>query len=675
MPRNGFARRRRPPCRRAARRRRAPPSLPRPPPWRRSRSRSDTSGTRVSVDPGRGQRRVLDEQPTTGGHDVGSVEPLLAVADRQGHVDRGEPDRGQLAHGVGTGAGDHEVGRGIREVHPVGVGCDDVGGAGTAGVGLELLARAGQVQDLHARRAACVARAASKAVLRRCAPSEPPVTRTVGQCGSRPKCASRLAARGDPVELGDLAAQRHADGGGVGAAWCSRTWSRRTASSAPRGGWRARPGVLLVHDDRDVRDAGRRGRRGWRRSRRSRRPPGHRSARWPARRRRRRRAGCRAGAAGLPDGPAGQGHLRDGHQRVAALGDQPRLEAGLGAERGDGDVGVAAAQAVGQGEQRRDVTGRPATGQQDRRGPGVSSASATSRDVPAGPRASGARTGRASPRAPRAAGFLAGEGQQHAEGEHRGHERGPAVRHQRQRDADDGEQPDDRADVDDRLARRSRPSRRPSRPGRTCRRSAARSGSRPAPAAQNRPSSTRVPGSPSSSPMIAKMKSLCASGSQLPLLPAGPEADAPPAAVGQGVAAVERTGGRRRTRWCRLPSHTSNRCSRFGLVTTNHVTARAPNERAAVDEHPARHPGREQQGRDDPAEHHDGAEVVAEQHQPDRHGRRPGRGTGRRRACSRPSSLRLRGRTAAPTRTSPTLTNSDGCSVHRAARRASCGCR
>ena len=95
--------------------------------------------------------RVVDEEATTGGHDVGGVEPLLAVADGQRDVDGRQPHGGQLTDRVGTRAGDDEVGRGIREVHPVGVGGDDVGRARPAVVGDELLARAGEVQHLHTR--------------------------------------------------------------------------------------------------------------------------------------------------------------------------------------------------------------------------------------------------------------------------------------------------------------------------------------------------------------------------------------------------------------------------------------------------------------------------------------------------------------------------------------------
>ena len=124
-----ISRRPRPPCRRAARRRRAPPSRPRRRPWRRGVRGRTPAGTSTAVDPGRGQRRVLDEEPATRGDDVGGVEALLAVADGQRHVDRGEAHGGQLADRVGTGARDHEVGRGIGEVHAVGVGRDDVGGA------------------------------------------------------------------------------------------------------------------------------------------------------------------------------------------------------------------------------------------------------------------------------------------------------------------------------------------------------------------------------------------------------------------------------------------------------------------------------------------------------------------------------------------------------------------
>ena len=96
----------------------------------------------VRVDPVGREVGVVDEQSPAGRDDVGGVEPLLAVADRQRHVDGGKTHGGQLAHRVGARAGDDEVGGGIRELHAVGVGHDDVAHSGGRRVGLELLAEA-----------------------------------------------------------------------------------------------------------------------------------------------------------------------------------------------------------------------------------------------------------------------------------------------------------------------------------------------------------------------------------------------------------------------------------------------------------------------------------------------------------------------------------------------------
>ena len=78
-------------------------------------------------DPLGGQRAVLDEQPSPGVDHRTGVEVLLAVADRQRHEHRGQSDGGDLGDGVGPGAADHEVGRGVGEVHAVDVREDDVG--------------------------------------------------------------------------------------------------------------------------------------------------------------------------------------------------------------------------------------------------------------------------------------------------------------------------------------------------------------------------------------------------------------------------------------------------------------------------------------------------------------------------------------------------------------------
>ena len=67
-----------------------------------------------------GQVGVVDEQPAPGRHHGLGVEPLLAVADRQRHVDGGEADGGDLADRARTRPAQHQIGCGVGEVHPVG---------------------------------------------------------------------------------------------------------------------------------------------------------------------------------------------------------------------------------------------------------------------------------------------------------------------------------------------------------------------------------------------------------------------------------------------------------------------------------------------------------------------------------------------------------------------------
>ena len=131
--------------------------------------------------------------------DRAGVERLLAVADRQRHEDRRQPDGGGLGDGVGARPGRPQVGGGVGEVHPV----DERHARRTA--------------DRRARRRrrprpsgpttcstwtpASAERAARRAEtdwLSRRAPCEPPVTSSVGRSGSSPKDArasARSAAR------------------------------------------------------------------------------------------------------------------------------------------------------------------------------------------------------------------------------------------------------------------------------------------------------------------------------------------------------------------------------------------------------------------------------------------------------------------------------------------------
>src|SRR4051795_7701635 len=89
----------------------------------------------VLLDPGGAQVGVLDQQPAAGvDHRLG-VAALLAVADRQRDVGRGQADGGELGDGDRAGAAQGEVGGGVGEVHAFQVVDHDVGRGARRGGG------------------------------------------------------------------------------------------------------------------------------------------------------------------------------------------------------------------------------------------------------------------------------------------------------------------------------------------------------------------------------------------------------------------------------------------------------------------------------------------------------------------------------------------------------------
>jgi len=101
---------------------------------------------------------VGDQQPTAGSHHRLGVEPLLAVADRQRHEHRGQPDRGDLGNGRRPGAADREISGGVGGRHVVDVRHGDVprvradlhaGGAQVSGHEV-VMGDPGRMQHLHA---------------------------------------------------------------------------------------------------------------------------------------------------------------------------------------------------------------------------------------------------------------------------------------------------------------------------------------------------------------------------------------------------------------------------------------------------------------------------------------------------------------------------------------------
>ena len=207
-----------------------------------SRAGSSISAT-TGAHPLRGQLGIVDEHATAGADDGRGVETLLAVADRQRDVDGRQPDRGQLADGVGPGAA-RRRGRPRHRRAPSG---RRTGGrrtaaqvGGTRSTCRSFPARVRCRTWMPASRRAATAPA--NASLSRAAPSDPPVTRTVGQRGSRPSAAAPRRGSAGPVERRrSRLPQRHPDDRGRGAAACPGT--SRPPRRRPRAPSRlARPG-------------------------------------------------------------------------------------------------------------------------------------------------------------------------------------------------------------------------------------------------------------------------------------------------------------------------------------------------------------------------------------------------------------------------------------------------
>ena len=172
---------------------------------------------------------------------------------------------------------------------------------------------------------------------------------------------------------------------------------------------------------------------------------------------RRKRAG---NAAAARFGRRGNGTLSTNEQLVAALGHEPRLEALARAEHEDLGIRIASAQGVGDGEQRVDVTGGAAAGEEVRRhrrdSTGRGSGPPTSRSPRAPPRRRGAlrRRGCALDRGAALGlrlGQRAREREQHPGRDEHRQQRRAALRHERQRHAEHGEDAQHDADVDERL--------------------------------------------------------------------------------------------------------------------------------------------------------------------------------------------------------------------------------
>ena len=113
---------------------------------------SPSSPATVSRDELGGEVGVVDQQPAAGIDHGQRVEPLLAVADRQRDVHRGQADRRHLGHRHRAGPADRQIGSGVGQVHPVQVRHGDVRRVAVCGLAqVERVLRAVRVQHRDAR--------------------------------------------------------------------------------------------------------------------------------------------------------------------------------------------------------------------------------------------------------------------------------------------------------------------------------------------------------------------------------------------------------------------------------------------------------------------------------------------------------------------------------------------
>ena len=200
-------------------------------------------------DPLRAHRPVGDEQPAPGVDDRAGVVLLLAVADRQRHEDGRQADRRGLGHRGGAGPADHEVGRGVGQVHPVDEGrrrrtgprrcpatSPRTGGPTTCSTWTPAAASAGAAPDDRLVEPARALRAAGH--------------QQRGAVGVEPEERAGLVATRGPVQARDHRADRQADvlrprQRGVGEAHARPASATRAPDLVGQAGQR----VLLVHDE------------------------------------------------------------------------------------------------------------------------------------------------------------------------------------------------------------------------------------------------------------------------------------------------------------------------------------------------------------------------------------------------------------------------------------------
>ena len=191
-------------------------------------------------------------QPAAGVDHRQRVEPLLAVADRQRHVDRGQADGGHLGHRHRAGPADGQVGGGVGQVHPVQVRHRDVGRVAVGRFAkVERVLRAVRVQHRNTRRGKVFGGRGDGTVdrLRALRPAEHQQhPRVVGE----PEMCPGLGAQRHPVQRGDRRAHRHADDLGLAAQPRIRDGRQhppRRAGADPVGPARAGVGFVDHHGD------------------------------------------------------------------------------------------------------------------------------------------------------------------------------------------------------------------------------------------------------------------------------------------------------------------------------------------------------------------------------------------------------------------------------------------
>ena len=306
----------------------------RPPTSRASRAGSVTRGTISRRIQSAVRSRSSTSSPPPACDDGQRVEPLLAVADRVGHVGRGQPDGGELGARHRPAPAQREVGGGVGVLHLLDVGHDDVGHAPGRRARRRLFFGPMTCSTCTpaARRPPT---APATARLIDCAPCEPPNTSRVGRSGRSPnrsRASSRSAARSSREIAGRSGMPMRGgvrQAAGLGGGEHVRGQARR----APVG--QARLGVGLVHDDRDRQaPRGEVGRHGDVAAEADD-DVGAAPVRAPAEAARTAsRTRARRGHQGAVE-PARQRHRRHEFERVAARRDERGVQALRGAERGD----------------------------------------------------------------------------------------------------------------------------------------------------------------------------------------------------------------------------------------------------------------------------------------------------------------------------------------------------